>query len=48
MTRQSYQTALSDRQWELIEQKLPRAKSETGRGRTRTVDYREEKSSMGF
>ena len=41
MTRQSYKTDLNDGQWELIEPLLPRSKSETGRGRKRTVDYRE-------
>ena len=41
MTRQSDKTDLTDQQWELIEPLLPPSKSETGRGRKRTVDQRE-------
>lgn len=41
MSRKSYPTDLSDQKWQLIEPLLPPAKSETSRGRKRTVKLRE-------
>ncbi|MEA5419719.1 IS5 family transposase [Spirulina sp. CCNP1310] len=40
MPRQGYPSDVSDAEWEIIEPLLPAAKSETGRGRRRTVDLR--------
>ena len=41
MSRQPYPSDLSDAEWQLIEPLLPPAKSDSGRGRKRTVDLRE-------
>ncbi|WP_202804405.1 IS5 family transposase [Baaleninema simplex] len=40
MTRQGYPSDVSDAEWKIVEPLLPRAKSESGRGRKRTVDMR--------
>jgi len=40
MPRLGYPSDVSDAEWEIIKPLLPAAKSETGRGRRRTVDLR--------
>jgi putative transposase len=40
MMQRGYPSDVSDAEWEIIEPLLPRAKSERGRGRKRTVDMR--------
>ncbi|NJK62688.1 MAG: transposase [Synechococcaceae cyanobacterium SM2_3_1] len=48
MSRQPYPSDLSDVEWQLIKPLLPPAKSDSGRGRKRTVDLREVLNAIFF